>query len=119
MNERINEITAKYPIFSYFEDEVIADHKHLFDIGGFGRIVIRGQTPSFNDGDVCRHSEYAEDDTNDPNYVESADAAESLQALADLEHVRTALYETNYEIIMERDADGIISWSNEYYNSDY
>lgn len=119
MNALIQEINDRYPYPSYDEDVLIEDHKRLFRAGGFQRIKIRGETPGFNDGDVCRHSEWVEDELYGESCEPSPEAEEYLEAIRDLGHVRQALYETNYEIVLELQPDGTVTFTNEEYYPEY
>lgn len=138
-------IIARYPIVQYNLEEVKCAHLRLLELSGAERIVIQGSTPSWNDGDVCRHREHVFDEPtmcdhygvvspDDPNRTDDDETLDDcscgtpargeanpdiLDAICDMGHVRTNLFNTNYEIVLTKNPDGSLSWSNEEWNPEW
>lgn len=96
-------------------------------------IKVQGYTPGFNDGDACEHSqcepylngrgEYSGD--NDEEIVgkyealSDADYDNVCSIISGLDDVFEATFGTNWEITIERQQDGYITWKNEDYDCGY
>lgn len=135
IKQLVEQLKGKYPILVYDKDSVIADHKLLFLMGGSQRLVIEGQTPSWNDGEVCNHreivldeitarDEYGFDDEDDLTAemacppIGNCDP-EIRRIISSLRHTRVNLYKTDYRIVLERLTDDTASYAIEGWNSEW
>lgn len=116
MSTEIDDILIKYPLPSYDEEEFQQDLCKLAKASGIPKIIIDGQTPTFNDGDICRHSEYVYPAKDDSWRFRNDVRLAPIRALA---HVREALYDTNYRITLTTDESGVITFNIEDYNSEW
>lgn len=139
------EIVDRYPVIMYDLEAVKRDHLRLLELSGATQIVIQGSTPSWNDGDVCYHSECVFDEPtmcdhydvlcfDDPNRTDDDETLdrvchdvlaigtaqpEILWALEQLKHVRTNLFNTDYKIVMTRNSDGSLAWAMHAWNPEW
>lgn len=132
----LEEIAARYPVLRYDPKQMEEDHKRLFLLGGSQRLIILGSTPSWNDGDVCRHREnildeesarceYGVEDDEDLADHMSDDPPigncdpDAFAGIEGLERARVNLYSTNYRIVLERQDDGTATYTYERWNSEW
>lgn len=106
-------------------------------------IVLRGYTPGFNDGDPCTHSmldpfingqdkygdtphsRYDEDEDEDEDEegeaavvveMDEADRKIIAKILGGMTDAIEALYDTNFEVTVSRQADGTVTVKKDYYD---
>lgn len=115
MSTDIDSILIKYPLPTYDEEEFECDLCTLAKVTGIPTIVIEGTTPSFNDGDICRHSEHIFD-ADQKWSLKDSDGLEPLRALA---HVREALYGTNYRITLVTNVEGETTFDIDEFNPEW
>ncbi len=98
------------------------------------KVVFRGSTPTWNDGDACHHSQhisYLGTDFIDDEYEIFYDEIEDVPfgdwnnldskvgQLIESLPLPEQIWTTNYEITVSRNEDGSIKISKEDYHSDY
>jgi hypothetical protein len=91
----------------------------IMETGKFKVIVIEGDTPSFNDGDRCRHGETIYIDGFDEYGSKDKIDSDYFDAVKVIEWIRVGVHDTDFRLTYTLQSDGTLEFKKEEYNSEW